>query len=433
MLGTLLFFLTIIFEIAFATYCIVTKQNHKKFKNWMRIGEGLIFFILIISSTITWSFRWILPLLLFILLFAMAIISLMRNRDVQYKTFRIVRNFIAMTLLIVLAFAPVLLFPQYKMAKVTGDYDIATATYTYVDENRTEEFSDTEQKRFVNVQFWYPETNSGSYPLVVFSHGANGVKASNTSTFKELASHGYVVCSIDHTYHSFFTASNDGSITMANKDYLSEISNANKEDFYTREELHGLIQKWMTLRTDDINFVIDTILSKSKKENAPVYKLINTDLIGVFGHSMGAAASVGIGGERNDVKAVVNIDGPLFSELVYDQESDNFISNNKEYSTPLLNIYSDDVWEQLKSNSTYAANNTIEKNGKEVYSVHFQGAKHLSFTDLSLVSPILATVLQGGKASIDKYECIEKENELIVKFFDHTLKNTGPFSFEKTY
>ncbi len=63
----------------------------------------------------------------------------------------------------------------------------------------------TAGNRQVNVEFWYPSDGGGKYPLVVFSHGALGIKTSNTSTFIELASHGYVVCSIDHPYQALFT------------------------------------------------------------------------------------------------------------------------------------------------------------------------------------------------------------------------------------
>ena len=68
-----------------------------------------------------------------------------------------------------------------------------------------EEFTDKGRNRFVNVEFWYPKKADEKYPLLVFSHGAYGIKASNTSTYTELASHGYVVVSIDHPYHSFYT------------------------------------------------------------------------------------------------------------------------------------------------------------------------------------------------------------------------------------
>jgi predicted dienelactone hydrolase len=37
--------------------------------------------------------------------------------------------------------------------------------------------------------------------VVVFSHGAFGVRNSNTTTFLELASRGFIVASIDHPYH----------------------------------------------------------------------------------------------------------------------------------------------------------------------------------------------------------------------------------------
>ncbi|MGJ7912521.1 hypothetical protein [Neobacillus sp. LXY-1] len=124
------------------------------------------------------------------------------------------------------------------------------------------------------------------------------------------------------------------------------------------------------------------------------------------------------------------MDGPFFSELVYDKKTNDFAANDKSYTTPLLNIYTDDVWKQLNSNSTYAANKAADQNCKEAYSVYFKGAKHLSLTDLSLVSPILANTLQGGKATIDKYYCLEAENKLILQFFDYTLKGKERFTSE---
>ncbi|OCA92085.1 alpha/beta hydrolase family protein [Pseudobacillus wudalianchiensis] len=434
-MGTLLLLLVLVFEIGFAIYCMATKQNHKKLKNWIRISVFAVFILLTLSSVIVWSFRWVMLAVLLFLLALKGTVSLVRNKTNKqtYKTSSIVWKSIVMTAVFVFALAPAIVFPQHPSPKVTGKYDVATASYTYTDKNRIDEFSDKKQNRFVNVEFWYPKNANGTYPLLVFSHGAYGIKASNTSTYTELASHGYVVVSIDHPYHSFYTASADGTKTLINTNYNREVSNANKEGVYTRKELYGLIQKWMKLRTDDMNFVLDTILNKSKNNPNSVYQKINTEKIGVFGHSMGGSASVLLGRERNDIDAVVNIDAPFFSELVYKKDMGDFAASSKAYKTPIFNLYSDDVWGQLDSNSTYAANKLNNKSFKEAYTVHFQGTKHLSLTDLPLFSPLLANSLQGGKADVDPYYCIETENELILEFFDYELKGIGHFAPKKTY
>lgn len=432
-MGTLLLLFAVIFEIAFAIYCMVTKQNHKKFKNWFRITIFIAFVILTISHVIVWSFRWVLLAILLFIFAVMATVSLIRNKNHKFKTSSIVWKSIMTISAFVFAFAPAVVFPQHKSPKVTGDFNVATAAYTYVDKNRVEEFTDTGDNRFVNVEFWYPKDADGTYPLLVFSHGASGIKTSNASTYTELASHGYIVVSIDHPYHSFYTATEDGTKAMINSEYNLEVSNANKEGIYTKEEVYGLIQKWMKLRTDDMNFVIDTIVEKAKNDKNPIYQHIDTEKIGVFGHSMGGAASVWLARERDDIDAVVNIDAPFFSDLVYDKEMDDFVARDEDFNIPLLNIYSDDVWGQLESNSTYVANKPNSEHFKDAYTVHFEGAKHMSLTDLPLFSPILANMLQGGKADIDEYYAIETENELILNYFDDELKGIGHFASKETY
>ncbi|MFJ6209471.1 alpha/beta hydrolase family protein [Lysinibacillus sp. NPDC092081] len=434
-MGILLLLVALIFEITFAIYCIVTEQNHKKIKNWISIAAFTVFVILTVSSVIVWSFRWV---MLAILLFLLAIIGtvsliLKKSNIKQYKTSNIVWKSITMILTFVFVLSPVIIFPQHQSPKVTGEYEVATTTDTYVDKNRIEEFTNKGDNRFVNVEFWYPKNADGTYPLLVFSHGAYGIKTSNRSTYTELASHGYVVVSIDHPYHSFYTRSEEGTIATISSDFRDEFEKNMNKGVYSNEERYNIIQKWMKLRTDDMNFVIDTILKKSKNDNNSLYQHIDTEKIGVFGHSMGGAASVWLDRERNDISAVVNIDAPFFSELVYKKEMNDFVASSKDFTTPLLNIYSDDVWGQLENNSIYIANKLNNEHFKDAYTTHFKGAKHLSLTDLPLFSPILTNILQGGKADIDKLYCIETENELILKFFDFELKGIGHFTPKETY
>jgi dipeptidyl aminopeptidase/acylaminoacyl peptidase len=95
-----------------------------------------------------------------------------------------------------------LLFPPGQPMDVTGPYTIGIERYTYTDEKRTEIYIDVGENRQVNVVFWYPEGTGGvePYPLVVFSHGGLGTENSNESLYRELASHGYIVCAIGHPF-----------------------------------------------------------------------------------------------------------------------------------------------------------------------------------------------------------------------------------------
>ncbi|MBT2289084.1 dienelactone hydrolase family protein [Paenibacillus albidus] len=429
---------TLVFELAIAVYSIVTKQSRNKIKSWTRIAMFIGFMMLILGKVIVWEYTWgLFAGLLFILAFKEMVALLRKHTHTpRYKAFSTVWKFLLLALTVVVTLVPALLFPQYRLPQVTGPYAVATATYTYVDKNRIEEFTDQEDNRFVNVEFWYPDQADGTYPLLVFSHGAFGIKASNTSTFTELASHGYVVVSIDHPYHSFYTVSEDGKVVTFNPEYMQEVNNANKEGGYSLGEFFELTQKWMKLRTDDMDFVMDTILEQAGQKKDSVYERIDTQKIGVFGHSMGGAASVALSRERDDIDAVVNIDAPFFSELVYDKVTNELTAKSEAFTITLLNVYSDDVWIQLDSSSSYLpyiANRISNKNFKGAYNVHFKGAKHLSLTDLPLFSPLLANLLQGGKADIDKYYAIETQNELILRFFDYALKNQGQFAPKATY
>lgn len=424
----------LVFELAIAVYSIATKQSRSKLKSWTRIAISIGFMILVLGKVIVWDFSWGLFAGLLFIFACKEMFALLRKQihTPRYKAFSTIWKFLFLALTVVVTLVPVLLFPQYRLPQATGPYAVATAIYSYVDMNREEEFTDQEDNRSVNVEFWYPEQADGTYPLLVFSHGAFGIKTSNTSTFTELASHGYVVVSIDHPYHSFYTVSEDGKVVTVNPAYLQEFNNANK-GVYSLEKYFGLNQKWMKLRTDDMDFVMDTILEQAGQKKDAVYERIDTEKIGVFGHSMGGAASVALSREREDIDAVVNIDAPFFSELVYDKAANELTAKSEPYTIPLLNIYSDDVWVQLDGSSPYIANKISNENFKGAYTVHFKGAKHLSLTDLPLFSPILANLLQGGKAEIDKYYAIETQNELILRFFDYALKHQGQFSPEATY
>lgn len=96
--------------------------------------------------------------------------------------------------------------------ETTGEYQVKREDCFYTDASRLETYTDDSSFRELPVSFWYPANyqEPRSCPLVVFSHGSFGVRESNETLYRELASHGYVVCSIDHTYHSFSAKLSNG-------------------------------------------------------------------------------------------------------------------------------------------------------------------------------------------------------------------------------
>lgn len=436
-MGTIILIIIAVMEAALSVYCIVTKSEQKKVRSWVRIVMFAEFIIFTLLSVIQWGFKWM-PLAAVLLILAMAGgVSLMRSKE-QKKEFRavpVVLRAIAALLIFVIAATPVLVFPQYKLPKVTGNYKVGTVVYTYTDSNRIDAFHPSSGNRRVNVEFWYPSDTAGRYPLVVFSHGAFGLKASNTSTFKELASNGYVVCSIDHPYHSLYTKGADGKSVMVDRAFLQEVIDVNN-NVYDEKARFEIESRWMKVRTEDMNFVLDTILTNAKDSSSDrVYQLVDTSRLGLLGHSLGGAASAELGRERRDIAAVVSLDADLLGEEV-GVVNGKPVFNHEPYPVPLLNIYSETMKALIADITDPDILREFEfiATSPKVHNIYIPGTNHMSVTDLPLVSPLLVNVINGmvkkaaGKQDADSYKVIGNMNDTVLKFFDCHLKGEGSFS-----
>ena len=237
-----------------------------------------------------WGFQWIMLIinLAGLLLISLVQILLVKKKGVKDKPFRkwkVLFAALGANIYLFIGLLPAIIFPPYEEPAVTGEYEVVTESRSYIDESREETYRSTGEKRQVNVTFWYPKDADETYPLVVFSHGFSGISYSNVSTYMELASHGYVVCSVDHSFQSFYTADAEGKVTIADNGYMQEYSELANSDFDDRFEIYA---KWMDIRVADLNFVIDSILGS----RYGVHGLVDAEPIGVFGHSLGGAAAM---------------------------------------------------------------------------------------------------------------------------------------------
>ncbi|WP_212982567.1 alpha/beta hydrolase [Paenibacillus cineris] len=70
------------------------------------------------------------------------------------------------------------------------------------------------------------------FPLIILSHGMGPGMVLHASQAEELASHGYVVAAIDHTYSTLATVFPDGRVT----DYRSVLV---EDHFWSRDGTSG--------------------------------------------------------------------------------------------------------------------------------------------------------------------------------------------------
>lgn len=210
-----------------------------------------------------------------------------------------------------------LLFPQMTPVETTGEYLTVQECCFYTDTARIETYANDGSCRELPVAFWYPDkcSEKQSCPLAVFSHGSFGVKDSNETLCRELASHGYVVCAIDHTYQCFSTKLSNGRTVRVSGTFMKEIAADSPQDKPEQSLEH--FAKWMSVRTGDINFVLDTILEKAASGNKELaaYELIDVSRICVIGHSLGGSAALGIGRIREDISAVISLEAPFLCDI----------------------------------------------------------------------------------------------------------------------
>ena len=457
----LLLVVLLITEIGFTVSEFSKRPSNSEWSLKRLITDGIqlgTYLVMIILPGIDLSFRFKgLLLILIIRIVVAGIVALIRRKDkTDKKKIMIVLSAVFSTLLILLNLIPAFVFTDYHGRETTGEYKVAEGSAILIDTSRHEAFETDGSFREVPVHFYYPEDYSEingpecahTLPLVIFSHGAFGYYQSNASTYMELASHGYVVASLDHPYHSFFTRDSSGKLITVDPQFIqTAMIVGGNENPYSEEETFEITNEWIKLRIDDESFVLDTLenaadgnypdenwcFSKEGKEKIEeIMILADNDRIGLMGHSLGGATAVSVG-RRNDVKAVIDLDGTMLGEQT-GVENGHPVINEEPYPTPLLCINNEEhQLEAMKEDrSSYSyANNVILDSAKEGYVTYFVGTGHMNFTDLPLFAPALAKNL--GTGSIDAGKCIDQMNALVLSFFDCYLKGEGEFSVQESY
>lgn len=335
-----------------------------------------------------------------------------------------------------------LLIPMNTLTP-TGPYTVGTATYEWTDSKRLETYTDApDDQRKLAVQFWYPtdqpptrgqrdvggarlSSQEQSYPVAIFSHGATGIRSSNSSTYRELASHGYIVASIDHTYLNLFTRFSDGSLALISQQYLNALTSALGGDPAGEEEMMRMYQ----VRVADMRFTLDQI-ETINQEGTPELPAGSLDLqhIGLFGHSAGATTAAETCREDARCQAALLIDGTMVFDIVETRADGSLVTTDQPFPRPMMQINSGVLYDLPRYQDGYAPNrDAFQKATLPAYNLVIDGANHMNLTDLALLlaPPVfgLFSDPQMKIGSIDPQLCTQTLNAYTLAFFDQYLKN----------
>ena len=422
------------------------------------IQLAVVVLALLVPAGQKWRFVPVLCFLAALLVVSIVVALAKRGKeDTPRKPAAAIASCAACVLVMGILSIPAFVFTGYDGLPTSGAYRVARAPAILVDESRIDPFEQDGSAREVPVHFYYPAdagNRADVFPLVVFSHGAFGYYQSNTSTYEELASNGYVVAALDHPHHAFFTTDTDGHTVIVDQGFLNtalEISSQNATKLDAHEQF-AIYQDWMTLRTADVSFVLDELeqasrsdaldsswhlAGSSENEILSVLEMADVSRIGLMGHSMGGATSVELGRQRKDVSAVVCLDGTMLGE--YTGIADGMLAVDEEpYPVPILEFVNWETYnelakgmEELHARGGKYPNDELMRNAVDGHTTTIRDTLHMDFTDLPLLSPALGNMLGSGNR--DSEETMTIVNSLVLDFLDCYLKGQGSFTVEEAY
>jgi dienelactone hydrolase len=250
-----------------------------------------------------------------------------------------------------------------------------------------------------------PAGHQRSLPLVVLSPGFTGPRSNLTALAEDLASHGYVVAGIDHTYESFATAFPDGRVTTC---LAREASR--------REGM----EKVAAGRAADVCFVLDELTGPDPAW--PAAGLIDPSRMAMTGHSLGGAATIAAMLADSRIRAGIDMDGATCAPIPDHGLSRPFLFLGKQSNYTPGNggavPAGTRAWKLLRG-----AVNTWERDWELLTGwkrwLVVAGAVHASFTDLALLADQTGIDIAAGLSGA---RSLDITRAYVRAFFDQHLR-----------
>ncbi|WP_433663966.1 alpha/beta hydrolase family protein [Nocardia sp. CA-128927] len=272
------------------------------------------------------------------------------------------------------------------------------------------------------------DRTAGAWPVVLFSHGFGVERELNSVRTDDLASHGYVVVSISHTYDASVVEFPGGRVVTRD---------ASPDTAYLATSVDA--------RVADTRFVLDQLTRLNLGENPDAENrtlptglpgALDLSKVGMFGHSLGGYAAGEAMYQDQRIGAGINFDGGMsvgkVGEIVQHGVDRPFMlvgadgvdpetGRKFEHSHP---ADFDTSWGQFWTNQQAWKRD-----------LHFDAAAHMSFTDLQVAVPQCASLLteevrQSIVGTIHPARSVSAQQDYIAAYFDLHLKHLATDLFD---
>ena len=194
------------------------------------------------------------------------------------------------------------------MALDQGHYLFVHNEEHMIDTSRRELYphSNGHPYREVKVHFWYP-INDDKNSVILFSHGLgpNFDGMSYQWLCEYLASQGYVVVSVSHSYGcKLIELSEKGSVA----DYLYPVPSLHYQP--GRDMFDVELETWI----NDMLYVLNQCERYNNRGTSFLFNKLNMESVAMIGHSLGGSTAVQVCRRDSRVKAAITLDGPLYGK-----------------------------------------------------------------------------------------------------------------------
>jgi predicted dienelactone hydrolase len=248
------------------------------------------------------------------------------------------------------------------------------------------------------------------YPVVVLRAGGGALSSDYTSLAEGLASHGYVVVSIDAPYRTVVTTFPDGRVATRNT----------QSDFDSMPYAVGerAATQAMGVWIADVKFVLQRLRELNADDPSGRFRgKFDLQRVGIVGHSLGGATAAQFCHDDERCKAGIDIDGIPFGSVVQESLHQPFLfvlSDHRKESGPepaLVEGKMESIYYKLPAETRWQ--------------FMIEGANHFTFSDQMFTkSPVMITALQtaGVMGPLEKRRGFVVADACVHTFFDVYLK-----------